>query len=113
MGRTGTKQFKAHDTDQIVQQMSVDGGLSGLLGDNYNLSPSVYTAIQMLLSLFPLKSGKGISSHACTTAYCFEATWLTGLQRKGMIQSKMLRQSAVTWMTKSAHLTDAFFPNCV
>jgi len=39
MGRTGTKQFKPHEADQIVQQMSVDGGLSGLLGDNYHLSP--------------------------------------------------------------------------
>ena len=43
------------------------------------------------------------------TAYCFEAIWLTGLQRKRMTQSKMLRQSAVSWMTKSAHLTGAFF----
>lgn len=59
MGRTGTKQLKAHEADQIVQQINVDGGVSGRLGDNYYLSPSVYTAIQMLLSLFPLKSEKG------------------------------------------------------
>lgn len=89
IGRTGT--------EQIVQQKNVDGGVSGLLGDNYHLSPPVYTAIQMLLSLFPLKSEKGISSHACTTASGFAATWLTGLQRKRMIQSKMLSSSAVSW----------------
>lgn len=33
---------------------------------------------------------KRISSHACTTAYSFEATQLTGLQLKRMIRSKML-----------------------
>lgn len=56
---------------------------------------------------------KRISSHACTTAFSFEATQLTGLQLKRMIRSKMLVPICSFLHDQKCSFDWCFFPKIV
>lgn len=108
MGRTGTKQFKPHEADQIVQQMSVDGGLSGLLGDNYHLSPQFTRQFKCFFPFFLWKVKKGYHhTHAPQLIVLKPFGWLVYREREWLSQRCCANLQFHGW--PKVHLTGAFF----
>lgn len=100
--------LEEHKADQIVQQI-IGGDLTCMLGDNYHLSPSIYNAIQIVT--FPFFSSEKWKGYHHTHARCF-LFWshlIDWSKIKEINDSVKDAEPIVSFMTKSAHLTDAFF----